>query len=522
MFRKGRAVTDTTVLSLNAVRALGARVVVGLMALGTLVTVVTAVIIDSPHLILATLICIAAIALPAWNIVKGADGDGERLTLGITAPLIPVGLLVAMSNHGWQIDIHMAFFAMLATTVILCDPKPIVAGTIVVAIHHLALTFVAPALVFGAEASLGRVVVHAVILIIESAALVWTARALLTLIDQSAKALSQAEQANRDINIQQAKLSTVIDAMRTGMSDLAKGNLTARVSVQFETEFEPLREDFNNTANRLEQTMAKVIGEIDSINVSVSDLTSIASDIATRNQQQAATVEESHASLSETNVSVRAVAERSLESQLLFDRVAGEAARSDLVVSEAKDAMTAISASSESISSIVALIDGIAFQTTLLALNASVEAARSGEAGKGFAVVANEVRDLADKTLNAASEIKSLINTSAQQIDDGARLVDRAGAMVSEMVKEFASARSMVEDIATSAEHEAQMLSAVDVSIANIDRTTQANAEIARQASVAAQALAERTETLSALTRQFRFSRLADNSKGQELSRMAA
>lgn len=514
--------TDGSTLSLAGVRALGARVVVGLMALGTIVTITTAAIVNPYHLATVSLICLAAMALPIWNIIKRRNGDSERLTLGITAPLIPVALLAAMSGNAWQIDIHMAFFAILAATVILCDPIPIVAGTIVIAVHHLALTYVAPTLVFGVEASVGRVALHAVILIIESAALIWTARALLTLIDQSTKALTLAEDANRDVNLQKAKLSTVIDAMRTGMADLAKGKLTARVNARFEAEFEPLREDFNNTAQRLEHTMATVIGEIDAINMSVSDLTAIASDIAARNQQQAATVEESHASLSATNLSVRAVAERSVDSQALFDRVAAEAEKSDQVVSEAKVAMSAISGSSELIRSIVSMIDGIAFQTTLLALNASVEAARSGEAGKGFAVVAKEVRDLADKTLNAAAEIKALINTSTEQIDDGARLVDRAGVMVSEMVREFASARSMVQDIASSAEHEAQMLSVVDVSIGNIDRATQANAEIARQADEATQALAQRTETLAALTRQFSFNRTGNNAQRQDDYRLAA
>ncbi|MEK6637675.1 MAG: methyl-accepting chemotaxis protein [Pseudomonadota bacterium] len=513
---------NQSALSLDSVRAFGARVVVGLMGLGTVVTIGTALITNGGYSLAASLICLAALVLPVWNLSRGRNGDSERLALGITAPLVPVGLLVAMSNHAWQADIHMAFFAMLAATVILCDPKPIIVGAIVVSAHHLAVSFIAPVLVFGGESSISRVAIHAIILVIEAGALVWTAQALLALIDDSIKALDRAEEANAEVNAQKAKLSTVIDEMRGGMSDLAKGNLTARVNTMFEAEFEPLRADFNQTATRLEQTMGQVIGAIDAINVSVSELTLVSSDMASRNEQQAATIQETHASLSETNSSVCAVAERTLESQALFARVAEQAAKSDAVVSDAKVAMGAISDSSESIRSIVTLIDGIAFQTTLLALNASVEAARSGEAGKGFAVVATEVRDLADKTANAASEIKALINMSNKQIEDGVLLVGRAGTMVSQMVGEFTSARSIVTEIATSAEQEARALSSVDASIADIDRVTQASAAIAEEASAAMRTLAQESESLSALTRQFTFNRTSETGLIRSDRRLAA
>ncbi|MBX9797770.1 methyl-accepting chemotaxis protein [Sphingomonas sp.] len=500
-------------LSLQTMRQIGTRVMVALMAAGTLATLATGLVLGGAHTLAGTAICAVAMALPVWNLVQGKSDMTARLTLGIAAPLVPAGMLFAMAGHPWQADMHMPFFAVIAALVILCDWRTILAATLVTAVHHLATSFIAPVFVFGGEASLGRVVLHAVIVLVEAGVLMWTANALVALLATSAKALSDAEQAHQKVLAGQETRARVMDEVRAGFEQLAGGDLTVRLNRAFDAEYEPLRHDFNATASQLEAMMGQLASAIASIAATTHEITSAADDLSRRTERQAATLEETAAAATQSSGAVKSVASRAGESEKLFSEVFAEAEAGDVVVNDARRAMEDINKSSQAINSIVGLIDGIAFQTTLLALNAGVEAARSGEAGRGFAVVAIEVRSLAEKAAAAAAEIKGLIATSASQIENGVALVDRAGATVRQIVNRFGDVRHLVGEIAQSTEAQAGALDTVNAAIREIDKVTQSNAAMVEESTAATRSLASDVAGLTELTRQFRFSGAADTGR---------
>ncbi|MBX9815957.1 MAG: hypothetical protein A4S12_12270 [Proteobacteria bacterium SG_bin5] len=492
-------------LNLAAMRAIGARVLVALLALGALVTVATGWAIGSPTLAAASVLALAAVALPAWNLRRGRTGAAARITLGVAAPLLPAALLLVLAGHPWQLDMHMLFFAVIAALVILCDWRAIVAATLVTALHHLLLDFVAPVYVFGGVGSIARVLLHAVIVLVEAGVLIWTADALVRVLTTAEQATADAEAAHAAIEAEAAARSGVIVAVREGLGELAAGNLTARITQMFDPAYEALRTDFNAAAEQLQTTMHGLVEAIGSIETSIAEIGSAAEDLSHRTERQAATLEETAAAATESNQAVQAVVARTGESDRLFSAVLAEAEASDTVVGNAKAAMSEIAKSSQAITAIVGLIDGIAFQTTLLALNAGVEAARSGEAGRGFAVVATEVRALAEKAAGAAAEIKQLIATSAGQIDRGVKLVEQAGTTVRHIVDRFGAVRGLIGEIARSSEAQAQAVATVSGAIREIDKVTQSNAAMVEQSSAATRSLAGDVARLTALTRQFQF-----------------
>jgi len=494
--------TDT--LTLAGMRALGTRLLVGLIALGLVSTLLTGLVISSPYLWVAMAIALGAFALPAWNLHTGRNDATARLTLGLAAPLAPAALLCVTAGQDWQVDMHMVFFVILATLVILCDWRAILAGTVVTALHHLLVTLVAPHLVFGTDVSIFRVLLHAVLVLIEAGILMWTANALVALLDHSEKALHQSEAAANHIRTQQAVRARIITAVQEGLNRLATGDLRVRLTEDFPQEYEPLRVDFNQSAASIESAISSLVQSINTINASIREINVGTHDLAQRTEQQATTIGGASEAASVTSQAALSVASRAGQSGDLFSVAFADAEQSQEVVTQARNAMTAISRSSGEINAIIGMIEGIAFQTTLLALNAGVEAARSGEAGRGFAVVATEVRALAEKCAEAAASIREIIARNTSQIGEGVELVEKTGSTLNALVDRFADLRALIDEIADSTRRQSSSITQVSTGISDIERATQSNAAMVEESNAATHALAQEMQRISDLAARFR------------------
>ncbi len=289
-----------------------------------------------------------------------------------------------------------------------------------------------------------------------------------------------------------------------GLTRLAQGDLASRLDTPFIPELEKLRTDFNNSISRLQQAMQSVGAAGEAIGAGSAQIRSAADDLSQRTEQQAASVEQTAAAVEEVTSSVKETAGRAEEAGKLVANTKTKAERSGDVVRQAVEAMAQIEGSSREIGNIIGLIDEIAFQTNLLALNAGVEAARAGEAGKGFAVVAQEVRELAQRSANAAKEIKGLITTSSGQVKNGSQLVGETGKALEEIVSEVQAIDANVAAIVDAVREQSSSLQEINQAVTEIDKGTQQNAAMVEESSAASHNLAQQATSLGSLLQQFK------------------
>jgi methyl-accepting chemotaxis protein len=239
------------------------------------------------------------------------------------------------------------------------------------------------------------------------------------------------------------------------------------------------------------------------IKAGTGEIAQASDDLSRRTEQQAASLEETAAALDEITATVKKSAEGAGHARQVVASADDDAKRSAVVVHEAVQAMDGIAKSAQQISQIISVIDEIAFQTNLLALNAGVEAARAGEAGRGFAVVASEVRALAQRSAEAAKEIKALISTSTLQVDHGVKLVAETGKALERIMAQVNDINTVVAEIATGAREQATGLAEVNTAINQMDQVTQQNAAMVEQSTAASRSLSLETEKLSGLIGRF-------------------
>ncbi|KPF47296.1 methyl-accepting chemotaxis protein [Rhizobium sp. AAP43] len=308
-----------------------------------------------------------------------------------------------------------------------------------------------------------------------------------------------------------ATINELLISVETGVSEtnrvltsLAANDLTQQMSGNFRGVFADLQSNVNSSIGRLRQMMSDIRGRTDLINGSTGEMTSATNDLSRRTEQQAAALEETSAALDQITTVVRQSSERAQEASHMVTEAKQSAAQSAIVVNEAVDAMGRIEQASREISQIINVIDEIAFQTNLLALNAGVEAARAGEAGKGFAVVAQEVRELAQRSANAAKDIKALITKSGDEVAGGVKLVQRTGETLSEIETRVLQINDHIHSIASAAQEQATGLVEVNTAIAQMDQVTQKNAAMVEETSASTHKLSAEASNLASIVSQFR------------------
>ncbi|WP_334162091.1 methyl-accepting chemotaxis protein [Phenylobacterium sp.] len=297
--------------------------------------------------------------------------------------------------------------------------------------------------------------------------------------------------------------AAVVAALGDALARLAGGDLGARLERQMPPEFEGLKADFNTAVAALEQAIAAVSASTDSVAGGADEIGAAADDLARRTEQQAASLEETAAALEQITATVRRTAEGARQASGVVAAAKAQAERSGQVVGEAVEAMGEIEQSSRQITQIIGVIDEIAFQTNLLALNAGVEAARAGDAGRGFAVVASEVRALAQRSADAAKEIKALISASSSQVEQGVGLVGQTGEALQAIVTQVAEIDTLMTEIAASAQEQSTGLHEVNLAVNQMDQMTQQNAAMVEQTTAATHALRSQTGDLGQLLAAF-------------------
>ncbi|NWJ23976.1 methyl-accepting chemotaxis protein [Rhizobium sp. RM] len=322
------------------------------------------------------------------------------------------------------------------------------------------------------------------------------------------RSLSERERIEREQQRarEASEVKFAVESLAEGLSNLSDGNVVYRIEKPFTAVLDGVRNDFNASASKLQRALEQVAENARSIEAGSSEIRSAADDLAKRTEQQAASVEETAAALEEITTTVKDAARRAHEAGVLVTRTRAGAEKSGEVVQNAVKAMEQIEKSSGEISNIIGVIDDIAFQTNLLALNAGVEAARAGDAGKGFAVVAQEVRELAQRSANAAKEIKALINNSNQQVQSGVELVGATGVALESIVAEVQEINRHVNAIVESAQEQSSGLQQINTAVNAMDQDTQKNAAMVEESTAASHGLARDAAALNALLSQFKLS----------------
>jgi methyl-accepting chemotaxis protein len=456
-------------------------------------------------------------------------GDHARIVAGVSI-MVSISILVGvMQGQKTQVDLHMYYFAALAVLVAACDWRVIAAGALTVASHHIILNFVLPGLIYPGGADFGRLALHAIILLLEAAILVWTTLTIKAMFEAVEEEREHVERAQREADANHAKAmqseqeaktayelneserariaqedAEVLRTLGVALTQLASGDLTYCIRSDLPVKAEPLRADFNNAIRSLASAMSSVAVTANGIRLASNDISDASKDLSARTDLQAGSLAETTGALAQINASLKKTSDVASRARNVVATAKLDAEQSSTIVRAAVEAMNAIQTSSHHIGQIIGVIDDIAFQTNLLALNAGVEAARAGDAGRGFAVVASEVRGLAQRSAESAKEIKSLISISKAHVANGVSLVSKTGQALERIFAQVSEMNSVGSEVAASAQEQAADLERVNTAVHQMDQVTQQNAAMAEQSMAASQALSHEAATLNLLLSRFR------------------
>ncbi len=416
-------------------------------------------------------------------IAKASNGrKGSQFTLPILGMAMVALLIHVARGHA---EAHFAVFAFMAVLVVYRRALPILAGATAIAVHHLSFNQL-QAWGWGpmcfTEPSLLRVIEHALYVVAESA--------ILLLLAARARADFRAAE----------QLTSVAERLRAedGTLDL---------SVAYETPVSPVTARMFSALRHIEGAVSEVRVAAQAIQQATSEIAAGNQSLSIRTEQAAASIAETASSVEQIAATIRQTTEHAHEANSLAGSASRVAGQGGDAVHQVVDTMTGIQQASRKITDIIGVIDGIAFQTNILALNAAVEAARAGEQGRGFAVVAGEVRTLAQRSAEAAREIKQLITSSVEQVDSGSTLVGNTGAIIGDVVQQVRRVTELVGEISASSSEQNSDIGLLNSAIGRLDEATQHNAALVEQTAAAAASLSQQADALVAAVSVFRTAR---------------
>jgi len=430
--------------------------------------------------------------LPLALIVSGALAGGftamtqaaptSRVTSSMAGFVLlsQVGLHIHLARGATEI--HFGVFALLAALVVYRDWLPVVVGATTIAVHHAAFLWMQLngwGVYCFTQPSLVQLIEHAAYVVVEAGLLVYLAEQM------------RADE-RRHLDVEALIDAVVIEEHRVDLSGVARRTVRA------------------SQARKLQDLLGRIQGLVSTLGESISSISLATREIATGNQdlsgrteQTASSLQQAASSLETLTHTVRQTADSARTANQLADSAASSAERGGSVVSQVVENMADITASSRKIAEIIGVIDGIAFQTNILALNAAVEAARAGEQGRGFAVVAGEVRSLAQRSANAAKEIKTLIGASVEKVESGSHLVKQAGESMNDIVSGVQRVNDIIAEISSAATEQSGGLAQVNAAVTQLDQMTQQNAALVEESAAAAESLREQADTVRVLVSRF-------------------
>jgi methyl-accepting chemotaxis protein len=432
-------------------------------------------------------IFMAAFALAAtlsWSM--SGNGLSTRLVFAVALMSGVSMFTYQLEGHAWQIDMHMYFFAALACTVAYCDYRPIVAATVAVALHHIALNFLLPAAIYPGGSDFGRVVLHAVVLLIEAGVLIALAFKLQELFETTA--------------VKTAEAQTAMAAEARANSE--RHEVEQRAKQDREAAKHRLANNFERSIGGIVEAVAIAAGEVQQLSSAMSnnstDTARQTTAAAAASNRASGNVETVAAATEELTASVSSITQQVARSAEIAARAADEARRTNQVVE-------GLASGTQKIGEVVTLIQNIASQTNLLALNATIEAARAGEHGKGFAVVASEVKALANQTAKATEEISAQVQTIQSATGDAVNAIQAIGATIAEIDEISGQISTAVDqqglatrEIAGSLQQAATGTREVNDNIASVSKASDEAGAAASKMHQAAAGLSSQSERLKA------------------------
>ena len=495
-------------MNLTYLRLTGLRVLAGLIAALAVSVVAGALLVTIPGKWPAAVLAILLAILPCVMAMQGRTDATARMMASITVMLMPVLMLFVFEGQPWQVDLHMTFFALLAIVAMLCDWKAVCAGAGVVAVHHIGFGLLIPAWVFSGGGSIGRVGLHAVILVVEAATLMWLGAGIVALIAaikrQNDERLHADGALAAERTLQAAAVGIVTSCLGEGLAAISEGDLTAEIAVEFPDGYQTLRGNFNGALLSLRHLIGAVTESAEGIRTGSDQIARASEDLARRTEGSAASLEETSAALFQIDARIKVTSAAASATVLRADQAIGTVAGGRSTAEEAVQAMGRVSDSAKGIDSVIEGLDKIAFQTRVLAMNAAVEAGRAGDAGRGFAVVADLVSALAMRAEEEAKRARDQLTITQSEIGTAVEAVRKVDIAFLDISSEVAGVHALLGCMANDNVAQSTAISEISAAIGTMDKATQQNAAMVEETSAAARNLTAEVTALTEQAAQFR------------------